>query len=544
MKKTKKTLSLVLTLAMVLGCFTGLEWSVSASTDEKYGLEYKSTSGGVEITGYTTAISSTLSIPDEIDGRRVVRIDDDAFQGCTKITEVDLPEYLREIGDSAFEGCTALTKIRMDDNVREIEKNAFKGCTKLESVYFSDDVKAIPESAFEGCSSLTTVNMADRGITSIGKNAFRGCTSLRNFDFPRTVTSIGDNAFYECSSLDDVTIPGGVTTISEASFYSCDGLTDLYIESGVQIIESEAFAECSSLTELNLPSSVKTIDHDAFLNCSSLEDLDLASVTAVGRDAFRGCENLTDVIIPGTISSIPTGMFADCASLEEVVIKSGVKSIGSDAFADCSSLEEIEIPASVTSIARSALDGAYYPVIRGYRSSAAETYAKDYDYDFESLGTSSGGSTTDPDSGSTNSNGGVYIPGWVGGSTDLVYVNPSDNKAYRYNGSIMFDTEWYVMPTGPIAGNSTANLYDIGVVMAGNANTKTLRVYSSRSGIASVSKLANGNYRITGISPGTTYIMLEVWDNNQMINHYSVRVEVKQGATPYGQAARARSYFN
>ena len=37
----------------------------------------------------------------------------------------------------------------------------------------------------------------------------------------------------------------------------------------------------------------------------------------------------------------------------------------------------------------------------------------------------------------------------------------------------MFDTVNYTMPTGPIAGNSTANLYDIGVVMAGNANTKT-----------------------------------------------------------------------
>ena len=113
-----------------------------------------------------------------------------------------------------------------------------------------------------------------------------------------------------------------------------------------------------------------------------------------------------------------------------------------------------------------------------------------------------------------------------------------------YKGSIMFDTVNYTMPTGPIAGNSTANLYDIGVVMAGNANTKTLNVYSSRSGVASVGRLANGNYRITGISPGTTYIMLEVWDNGVMINHYSVKVDVVAGVSPHGQAARNRSYFN
>ena len=333
-----------------------------------------------------------------------------------------------------------------------------------------------------------------------------------------------------------------MTTISETAFYGCEGLTDLSIGNGVQTIEAEAFAGCDSLTELNLPSSVKTIDHDAFLNCSSLEDLDLGSVTSVGRDAFRGCENLIDVTIPGTLSTISNGMFAECGSLEEVIIKSGVKTISSDAFADCYSLEEIEIPASVTSIANSAFDGAYYPVIRGYNSSAAQRYAKDNDFDFESLGNSSSsgsntGTTTPPSSSENLPNGGTYIPGYTGESTELIYVNPNDNRAYLYKGSIMFDTVNYNMRPG--------DLYDIGVVMAGNANTKTLVVYSSRSGIASVSKLANGNYRITGLSNGTTYIMLEVWDNNQMINHYSVKVNVDSSLkAPYGQAARARSYFN
>ena len=120
MKKTKKVLSLVLTLAMVLGCFAGMEVSVSAALGETDdGIEYKTVSGGAEITGYSGK-GGDVTIPDELDDRRVVSIDDDAFQNCTELTAITLPEYLREIGDSAFEGCTKLTRVRMDDNVREM----------------------------------------------------------------------------------------------------------------------------------------------------------------------------------------------------------------------------------------------------------------------------------------------------------------------------------------------------------------------------------------------------------------------------------------
>lgn len=104
----------------------------------------------------------------------------------------------------------------------------------------------------------------------------------------------------------------------------------------------------------------------------------------------------------------------------------------------------------------------------------------------------------------------------------------------------MFDTKNYTMAPGDI--------YDIGVVMAGNANTKTLKVYSSRPGVATVSRLANGNYRITGVAADSqpTYIMLEVWEptTNTQINHYSVRVDVQNGVEQHGEAARNRSYFN
>lgn len=118
----------------------------------------------------------------------------------------------------------------------------------------------------------------------------------------------------------------------------------------------------------------------------------------------------------------------------------------------------------------------------------------------------------------------------VSQNTDLVY------QGIAYKGSIMFDTASYCMRPG--------DLYDIGVVMAGNASTKSLSVYSSRPGIATVSKLSSGNFRIVGISPGITYIVLEVWDNGKILNHYSVKIAVENNVVPHGQAARSKSYFN
>ena len=127
-------------------------------------------------------------------------IGEEAFSGCTSLTQIHLPEGLSSIGDSAFNGCTSLTEINLPEGLTYIGAWAFSGCTSLTEINLPDSLTYIGMGAFSGCTSLTQIKLPD-SLTSIGKYAFEGCTSLTEIVLPEGLTSIGDSAFYGCTSL-------------------------------------------------------------------------------------------------------------------------------------------------------------------------------------------------------------------------------------------------------------------------------------------------------------------------------------------------------
>jgi len=110
------------------------------------------------------------------------------------------------IGDEAFEECTNLTSITIPDSVTSIGRSIFKQCTGLTSITIPNSVTSIGNEAFYECSSLISITIPD-SVTSIGDDAFYGCTSLTSITIPYTVISIGNEAFYECTSLTSITLP-------------------------------------------------------------------------------------------------------------------------------------------------------------------------------------------------------------------------------------------------------------------------------------------------------------------------------------------------
>lgn len=154
--------------------------------------------GNIEICGYTKAQSS-ITIPSEIDGRKV-----------TKIAE------------GAFENCTALKDLLNWADLTYIGANAFKGCTGLKDISIPGETTFIGESAFEGCSDLDTVILW--GGTNIGNSAFRQCTSLEEISISSDTEYIGDYAFEGCSSLSNVIMWGRSTKIGKNAFSNCPNL--------------------------------------------------------------------------------------------------------------------------------------------------------------------------------------------------------------------------------------------------------------------------------------------------------------------------------
>ncbi len=319
-----------------------------------------------------------------------------AFDGCSSLTSIEIPDSVTSIGGCAFASCSSLTSIEIPDSVESIGEYAFDGCSSLTSIEIPDSVTSIGEGAFAYCSRLRSITVtADNpayqdidgvlfnksgtelvcypagktntaysipaGVTSIGGWAFSGCDNLTSIEIPDSVTSIGgDYAFASCSSLTSIAIPDSVTSIGFEAFAGCSSLTSVTIGYSVTSIGENAFYRCSSLTSIEIPDSVTSIGDEAFEDCYSLTSVTIGnSVTSIGYRAFESCRSLTSVTIGNSVTSIEDNAFRDCSSLTSVVIPDSVTSIGEYAFKWCDSLTSIVIPDSVTSIEGYAFEGCY-----------------------------------------------------------------------------------------------------------------------------------------------------------------------------------------
>ena len=146
--------------------------------------------------------------------------------------EAAIEESCTSIGGSAFNGCSSLTNITIPDSVINIGNYAFRYCTSLTSITIPDSVTSIGDNAFESCSSLTEITIPN-SVTNIGGSAFNGCSSLTSVTIPSSVTSIGFDTFYGCTSLTSVTsLATTAPTIQNTTFRNVKTSGTLTVPSG------------------------------------------------------------------------------------------------------------------------------------------------------------------------------------------------------------------------------------------------------------------------------------------------------------------------
>ena len=142
---------------------------------------------------------------------------------------------MTSIGNYAFENCSGLTSITIPNSVTSIGYRAFRGCNKLTSVTIPNSVTSIGWEAFYGCSGLTSVTIPN-SVTSIGFSAFDGVdipTIISLIENPFTITGKTSNSrTFTQNTFNNATLYVPKGTIDK--YKATDGWKDFFfIEEGV-----------------------------------------------------------------------------------------------------------------------------------------------------------------------------------------------------------------------------------------------------------------------------------------------------------------------
>ncbi len=352
---------------------------------QRYGLfEYEEDRGKLKITCYIGTDQSEVTVPNEILGKPVTTIGENAFRGarlkqvtiedgvdlledgafmnCRNLASVRLSETTIAIGNSCFAYCSSLKVERYPKTLRSIGSFAYYG-TALERVLMPPQVKELHDGTYALCKDLTSIELGP-AIKRIGKNALSH-TGLKNVVLPPKVEIIDEEAFSHCeieeialsenlkkinsrafeyTNLVEISVPDKVTHLGSFVFEGCESLQTAIMGDNVKVIGEGIFMECFSLTGLYLSDSIKVIPEKCCYKCVSLKSIHLSvQLQQIGDQAFEDCFSLETIELESapSLKKMGKACFKNCMYLEKAVIPPEIRVLESSLFENCLRLKEI-----------------------------------------------------------------------------------------------------------------------------------------------------------------------------------------------------------
>ena len=122
-------------------------------------------------------------------------------------TTYTVPATVTTFTTSAFENCTALAQINLPNSLTDMASRTFYGCTSLKEVTLPDGVTQLMGFNFTDCSALEKVTLPE-GITYIGNGAFKNCSALTEMTvLATTPPTLGTDVFLNVNRDIPVYVP-------------------------------------------------------------------------------------------------------------------------------------------------------------------------------------------------------------------------------------------------------------------------------------------------------------------------------------------------
>ena len=175
---------------------------------------------------------------------------------------------------------------------KTIVERAFDNCSELTGITIPNTVVAINSYAFEDCTKLATVTFeANSKCETIGYWAFYGA-KIKTITIPKSVHTIDAFALYGCSSLESIEVEQG-----NLAYKSIDGVLFNYDVTNLLL-----YPRASSKTEYVVPATVTKIEKWAFGYASKLTTVTISTnVKEIGAYAFCSCSNLKTAIFENPV---------------------------------------------------------------------------------------------------------------------------------------------------------------------------------------------------------------------------------------------------
>ena len=323
-------LTLLLCLAFALGgtsaaegdssCGEGLTWTLS----DKGVL---TVSGSGKITSHPWAAENVKEV---ILQKGVTSICASAFEDCTALTKVTLPDTLVEIGNTAFYNCSSLTEITLPDSVKAL------------GGYYALPEDAVIHVSSEAAAALVSQNY--HPFRMKGRNY--SLQYLYDIDGKQTGTEISQVE----STAKSFTVPDQITKIGWCAFKGCPNLTSVTLPKGLQSIDRGAFIYCSELKEIRLPDNITSCEW-CFSDSTVLyanPDSVTAKTLSMNDYAFRKEGTHHSIRYQYDESGSRTGclLVSVDSSLSAFTIPSDITGIAPDCFAQNTKLQTVTVPAT------------------------------------------------------------------------------------------------------------------------------------------------------------------------------------------------------